>query len=238
MIRTRTPATIFTVVPLAPRLASSSAVEPNLPAIGAPKSFACDGAVELVDRPAVERLGLGACPGRAGAARGRGRGRPGSAGTSEGSPSAGWPSPSGRAPSSPSGASPGRPCASPAAPSTLGCSACIARCDLICLTKSGNRMTRTVTTRKTIARIQSQLVPRTAPTGQPMASQTECQAAGSTRSRSRSSPDSTRQCSSHIGTVGGRPASGTGSYPPGWKGWQRSSRRIARPSSPERAVRA
>ena len=51
----------------------------------------------------------------------------------------------------------------------------MARCDLICLTKTGNRITRTVTTRKMMARIQAQFVPITAPTGTPMASQAECQ---------------------------------------------------------------
>ena len=42
MTRTRMPAITFTVVPLAPRRASSSAVEPNLPAIGAVKIFALE----------------------------------------------------------------------------------------------------------------------------------------------------------------------------------------------------
>ena len=51
----------------------------------------------------------------------------------------------------------------------------MARCDLICLTKTGNRMTRSVTTRKMIASTQDQLVPSTLSSGIPMAPQSACQ---------------------------------------------------------------
>jgi hypothetical protein len=39
----------------------------------------------------------------------------------------------------------------------------MARCDLICLTKTGKRIARMVSTRKMIARIQAQLVPNAIP---------------------------------------------------------------------------
>ena len=44
-----------------------------------------------------------------------------------------------------------------------GASACIARCDLICLTNTGNSAVRMVSTRKTMARTQSQFVTRNWP---------------------------------------------------------------------------
>ena len=55
----------------------------------------------------------------------------------------------------------------------FGCRACMARCDLICLTKTGNRMARMVSTRKMMARIHDQSVRRTLPTWS--RSQTACQ---------------------------------------------------------------
>ncbi len=48
---------ILTVVPLAPSRASSSAVDPNLPAIGAVKRVAADALSNWSHRPAVQRLG-------------------------------------------------------------------------------------------------------------------------------------------------------------------------------------
>jgi hypothetical protein len=43
------------------------------------------------------------------------------------------------------------------------------------LTKTGKRITRTVTTRKKMERIHAQLVPSTVPSEMPIASQIECQ---------------------------------------------------------------
>ncbi len=56
----------------------------------------------------------------------------------------------------------------------FGWIACIARCDLICLTKTGNSTTRTLITRKTMASTHGQLVPRTRPSGR-ILSHTVCQ---------------------------------------------------------------
>ena len=103
-------------------------------------------------------------------------------------------------------------------------------------------MIRTVITRKTIARIQSQLVAEELAAPGRITSHSVVPAQQDPRdgdSRSSPSTSPSDHCSSHVVAgvwLAGVRGGGTWSIPPGWNGWQRSSRQHRQPEPAHRSV--